>query len=91
MLLMFRAIRCNKSQQKALGAEGYSPLDSFNPLYPNAQGTVEDDVKRPVKPVGEDKFSARGIARDILFGSGPSNDNLARFDTVKILTTLFRA
>lgn len=72
-----------KVNKKALGAEGYSPLDSFNPLYPNAQGTVEDDVKRPVKPVGEDKFSARGIARDILFGSGPSNDNLARFDTVK--------
>lgn len=72
-----------KVNKKALGAEGYSPLDSFNPLYPNAQGTVEDDVKRPIKPVGEDKFSARGIARDILFGSGPSNDNLARFDTVK--------
>lgn len=72
-----------KVNKKALGAEGYSPLDSFNPLYPNAQGTVEDDVKRPVKTVGEDKFSARGIARDILFGSGPSNDNLARFDTVK--------
>lgn len=72
-----------KVNKKALGAEGYSPLDSFNPLYPNAQGTVEDDVKRPVKPVGADKFSARGIARDILFGSGPSNDNLARFDTVK--------
>lgn len=72
-----------KVNKKALGAEGYSPLDSFNPLYPNAQGTVEDDVKRPIKPVGADKFSARGIARDILFGSGPSNDNLARFDTVK--------
>lgn len=72
-----------KVNKKALGAEGYSPLDSFNPLYPNAQGTVEDDVKRPIKPVGADKFSARNIARDILFGSGPSNDNLARFDTVK--------
>lgn len=72
-----------KVNKKALGAEGYSPLDSFNPLYPNAQGTVEDDVKRPIKSVGADKFSARNIARDILFGSGPSNDNLARFDTVK--------
>lgn len=72
-----------KVNKKALGAEGYSPLDSFNPLYPNAQGTVEDDVKRPIKPVGADKFSARNIARDILFGSGPSNDNLAKFDTVK--------
>lgn len=72
-----------KVNKKALGAEGYSPLDSFNPLYPNAQGTVEDDVKCPIKPVGADKFSARNIARDILFGSGPSNDNLSRFDTVK--------
>lgn len=72
-----------KVNKKALGAEGYSPLDSFNPLYPNAQGAVEDEIRRPAQPVGADKFSARNIARDILFGSGPSNDNLARFDTVK--------
>lgn len=72
-----------KVNKKALGAEGYSPLDSFNPLYPNAQGAVEDEIRRPAQPVGADKFSARNIARDILFGSGPSNDNLAKFDTVK--------
>lgn len=73
-----------KVNKKALGAEGYSPLDSFNPLYPNAQGTVEDEIKRPeYTQDGADKFSARGIARDILFGAGPNKDNLARFDTVK--------
>lgn len=73
----------SKVNKKALGAEGYSPLDSFNPLYPNAQGAVEDEMRRPAQPAGADKFSARNIARDILFGSGPSNDNLAKFDTVK--------
>ena len=72
-----------KVNKKALGAEGYSPLDSFNPLYPNAQGTVEDEVKRPTYAQGEDRFSARGIAKDILFGAGPNKDNLARFDTLK--------
>ena len=61
--------------KKALGAEGYSPI-GFNPLYPNANGAVEDEQKRTYDP---DKFSARGIAKDILFGSGPSKDNLARF------------
>lgn len=58
-----------------MGAEGYSPI-GFNPLYPNANGAVEDEQKRTYDP---DKFSARGIAKDILFGSGPSKDNLARF------------
>ncbi len=72
-----------KINKKALGAEGYSPLDSFNPLYPNAQGALEDEVTRPMPQVGAERFSARGIARDILFGSGPSSDNLAKFDTVK--------
>lgn len=70
-----------KGNKKAFGAEGYSPLGSFNPLYPNAQGGMEDEVKRAPK-YDPDKFSARGVARDILFGSGPSNDNLARFDSV---------
>lgn len=70
-----------KGNKKAFGAEGYSPLGSFNPLYPNAQGGMEDEVKRAPK-YDPDKFSARGVARDILFGSGPSKDNLARFDSV---------
>lgn len=70
-----------KGSKKAFGAEGYSPLGSFNPLYPNAQGGIEDEVKRAPK-YDPEKFSARGVARDILFGSGPSKDNLARFDSV---------
>lgn len=70
-----------KGNKKALGADGYKPLGSFNPLYPNAQGGMEDEV-RSVPKYDSDKFSARGVARDILFGSGPSKDNLARFDSV---------
>lgn len=61
--------------KKALGADGYKPI-GFNPLYPNASGNIEDEQKRPYTP---DQFSPRGIAKDILFGSGPSKDNLARF------------
>lgn len=67
------------------GADGYKPLGSFNPLYPNAQGGYEDEQKRPqYRPEysGEEKFSPRGIARDILFGAGPSDDNLSKFGTV---------
>lgn len=61
--------------KKALGADGYKPI-GFNPLYPNASGNIEDEQKRPYTP---DQFSPRSIAKDILFGSGPSKDNLARF------------
>ncbi len=61
--------------KKALGADGYKPI-GFNPLYPNASGNIEDEQKRPYNP---EQFSPRGIAKDILFGSGPSKDNLARF------------
>ncbi len=66
------------------GADGYKPLGSFNPLYPNAQGGYEDEQKRPQYRQGysDDKFSPRGIARDILFGEGPSDDNLSKFGTV---------
>lgn len=70
-----------KGNKKALGADGYTPIGSFNPLYPNAQSGVEDEARRAPKYDAE-KFSARGVARDILFGSGPSRDNLARFDSV---------
>ncbi len=70
-----------KGNKKALGADGYSPLGSFNPLYPNAQSGVEDEARRAPKYDAE-QFSARGVARDILFGAGPSRDNLARFDSV---------
>lgn len=70
-----------KVNKKALGAEGYTPLDSFNPLYPNAQGNIEDEKRNP-QPYGADKFSPKGVAMDILYGEGPSKDNMARFGAV---------
>lgn len=70
-----------KVNKKALGAEGYTPLDSFNPLYPNAQGNIEDERKAP-QQLGADRFSPKGVAMDILYGEGPSKDNMARFGAV---------
>lgn len=70
-----------KGNKKSRGADGYKPLGSFNPLYPNAQGGMEDEQKsRP--EYDPEKFSPRGIARDILFGDGPNEDNLSKFGAV---------
>ncbi len=67
-----------KGGKKMRGADGYKPLGSFNPLYPNKQGGYEDEVR--VKPqYTEESFSPRAVAKDILFGNGPSRDNLSRF------------
>ncbi len=67
-----------KGGKKMRGADGYKPLGSFNPLYPNKQGGYEDEVR--VKPqYTEESFSPRAVAKDILFGNGPSKDNLSRF------------
>ncbi len=67
-----------KKSKRQKGADGYQPLGSFNPLYPNQQGGVEDEQR--IKPqYTEESFSSRKIAKDILFGEGPSNDNLSRF------------
>ena len=52
----------------------------FNPLYPNEAGAMEDEerIRTP------EKFSSRGHARDILFGSGSSyGESLDRFNTIK--------
>ena len=52
----------------------------FNPLYPNGAGAVEDEerIRTP------DRFSSRGLARDILFGSGDSyGESLDKFNTIK--------
>lgn len=71
----------SKGNRKSRGADGYKPLGAFNPLYPNAQGGMEDEQKsRPTYDT--EKFSPRGIARDILFGEGPSEDNLSKFGAV---------
>jgi DNA segregation ATPase FtsK/SpoIIIE-like protein len=64
-----------KHRKKAKGAEGY------NPLYPNAAGGVEDEQRitqpRTDKTVS---FSAKGLARDILFGENPDSDSYAKFN-----------
>ena len=52
----------------------------FDPLYPNRAGAMEDE-ERGRTP---DRFSSRGLARDILFGSGDSyGESLDRFNTIK--------
>lgn len=75
-----------KANKKAKGADGYKPLGAFNPLFPNAGGGVEDEQRTQTPTVRQeysaDRFSPRGIARDILFGAGPSDDNLSKFGTV---------
>ena len=58
----------------------------FNPLYPNANGAIEDEERHNVP----DKYSSRGLARDILFGQGQSyGDSLDRFNTIKNPETAF--
>lgn len=75
-----------RKSKRFRGADGYKPLGSFNPLYPNAQGGYEDEQKRPqynqYPEYNAEKFSPRGIAKDILFGAGPSDDNLSKFGAV---------
>ena len=52
----------------------------FNPLYPNQTGAIEDEEISRVP----DRYSSRGLARDILFGRGDSyGDSLERFNTIK--------
>ncbi len=52
---------------------------SFNPLYPNESGAFEDEQKQTIA----DKYSSRGLARDILFGqSGNYGESLDRFNVV---------
>ena len=52
----------------------------YNPLYPNQSGAVEDEERSRTL----DRFSSRGLARDILFGSGDSyGESLDRFNTIK--------
>ena len=58
---------------------------SFNPLYPNGAGAVEDEERRSIP----DKYSSRGLARDILFGRDSYGDSLERFNTIKNPETAF--
>lgn len=73
--------------RRAKGAEGYAPIQSFNPLYPNQNGGYEDEVLAPpvqngAKRANADAYSSRGLARDILFGDEPSAEVMSRYETV---------
>lgn len=63
----------SKKSRKAKGADGYDPL------YPNAMGNLEDEIRLPEKTDPSDKFSARGLARDILLNKNPTNESYERF------------
>lgn len=62
-----------KGKRRLKGAEGY------NPLYPNAAGGLEDEQRLEPKTEKYVNFSAKGLARDILFSDKPDSDSLARF------------
>lgn len=75
------------------GARGYTPIESsFNPLYPNKNGAFEDEQRlrtneayyAPAPQVETyAPVSAKDPAREILFGSGPSDENLARYEAAR--------
>ncbi len=53
---------------------------AFDPLYPNGAGAVEDEERRRIP----DKYSSRGLAREVLFGKSDSyGESLDRFNTIK--------
>lgn len=64
-----------KKSRKIKGADGY------NPLYPNAMGGIEDDIVS-ARAEYVDKYSARRLAKDILLGAGPNEENLSKFNTI---------
>ncbi len=67
-----------KKSKKLRGAGGYKPLGSYDPLFPNANGGYEDEVK--INP--EDKFSARGAAKAVLFGQNPTDEDITIYKTL---------
>lgn len=75
-----------KRMKRAKGAEGYRPINSFNPLFPNQNGGYEDEMLAPPINRGAmrapgDEYTSRGVARDILFGQDPSAEVMSRFET----------
>ncbi|MCI8733197.1 MAG: hypothetical protein HFE29_02535 [Clostridia bacterium] len=75
-----------KRGKRAKGADGYRPINSFNPLYPNQNGGYEDEMlvtpmhNSAIRATG-DEYTSRGVARDILFGQEPSAEVMSRFET----------
>lgn len=75
--------------RRGKGADGYRPIDGFDPFYPNKNGGIEDEQRfsgRSVytAPAPERAtyapVSASNSAKEILFGSGPSDENIARYE-----------
>lgn len=75
-----------KRGRRAKGADGYRPISSFDPLYPNRNGGYEDEMIAPppvsgAKRAPGEEYTSRGVARDILFGQNPSEEVMSRFAT----------
>lgn len=74
------------------GSDGYQPI-SFNALYPNRNGAIEDEqrvaapaaytVPSPEKATYAPTSDYGAAAREILFGTGPSDENIARYEASK--------
>ena len=68
--------------RRAKGADGYKPIGSFDPLYPNRNGGYEDELLNPQRPAPNTNiYSPQGLARDILFGQNPSEEVRSRYET----------
>ncbi|MDE6060974.1 MAG: energy-coupling factor transporter transmembrane protein EcfT, partial [Clostridia bacterium] len=74
-----------KRSRKAKGADGYQPLSTFNPLYPNRNGGYEDEVLAPQRQPDTTyvNMSTQDMARDILFGQNPSDEIISRFNDAR--------
>ncbi len=75
--------------RKGKGSYGYVPL-GFDPLYPNRDGGYEDEQRMTASspytaPAPERATYApmKDTAREILFGSGPSDENIARYEAAR--------
>ena len=75
--------------RKGKGSHGYTPID-FDPLYPNKNGGYEDEQRmardaqyRSPAPERETYAPVKDSAREILFGSGPSDENVARYEAAR--------
>ena len=68
-----------RKSRRLKGADGY------NPLFPNALGNLEDELKVPENSYKADEFTPRGLARDILFSQQPNAESIDRFNANKNL------
>lgn len=68
--------------RRAKGADGYKPLGTFDPLYPNRNGGYEDELIAPQsRGTNGNIYSPQGLAKDILFGENPSQEVLSRYES----------